>query len=587
MGLKSLYKIPARLCRIGNSAADYYRLYGLRSFLKLVAAEARKKYFHLAHSQADVYEHWVRGNEPSGKALRAQEEIDFKSKPLLTVVSIFPDGVKAAPFRKMFDSICAQTYAKWEFLYCSGAPADAGECGGKKINWVDKPEKLLSSASGDFIVFVPPYAALSKFSLFEIARRINDDSRLDFMYSDEDFIGEDSKRSNPVFKPEWSPDTLRSFDYINGFFGVEKKLLADVEPLKGGYKGPYDMVLRLTEKARNIERIPMVLFHVNAETQAALSSSRDEEEKAALAAHLSRAALRGSVRKGLVEHGHKVDYELGSSPLVSIVIPNRNHRGDLEKCVDSIITKSGYRNYEILIVENNSDEKDIFEYYEKIGAAANVRVIHWREKFNYSAINNFAAKESKGGVLLFLNNDTQVINGDWLERLLEFALRKDVGAVGAKLYYPDKTIQHAGIIMHAGGVASHCFRNYEGDADGYLGRLKMVQNLSAVTGACVMVRKEVFEEAGGFDESFPLTYNDVDLCLSLRKKGYLVVWTPYAELFHYEQKSRGTDLSFENKKNLFSEAEKLKRKWGAFIERDDPYYNPNLSQDECFTIKMN
>lgn len=586
MCLKNPHKLHVRLCSIINSAADYCRLYGLRALLRLIAVETRKKFLGLMHSEADTYGLWIRRNEPSNKELRNQEKFNFKSKPLVTIISFFPGGIKAGSFRKMVDSISAQTYGNWEFLFFS-SDAAASECIDKKIRGVDEPEKLMSLASGEFVLFMPPYATLSRFSLFELIRKINEESRIDFVYSDEDFMGADNKRSNPVFKPDWSPDTLKSYNYIGGFFAVRRNLLFDVDPFSGGYKGPYDLVLSLTEKAGIIARIPAVLVHVNGETEAVLNQDRDEEERAALAAHLSRTGLKGVIRDGLIEHTYKIDYDLEASPLVSIIIPNRNHRQDLEKCIDSIITKSSYKKYEILIIENNSDEKEIFDYYKEISAHDNVKVIHWPGSFNYSAINNFAVKESRGEALLFLNNDTQVINGDWLERLLEFVMRKDVGAVGAKLYYPDNTIQHAGIIMHGVGTAGHCFRNYEGTADGYMGRLKVVQNLSAVTGACVMVRREVFEAVGGFDESLPVTYNDVDLCLNLRKEGYLIVWTPHAELFHHEQKSRGADLSFQNKKRIFDEVEKLRKKWGPFLEREDPFYNPNLSSDEYFRIKIN
>ncbi len=303
-----------------------------------------------------------------------------------------------------------------------------------------------------------------------------------------------------------------------------------------------------------------------------------EAAKRALKNHLDRIGLKGQVRDGLFSGSYKIGYAIDYDYKVSIIIPNKDHKEDLERCINSILAKSTYKNYEIIIAENNSTEEETFKYYENLkNNHYNIFVLEWKNAFNYSAVNNFAAKHAKGEILLFLNNDTEVINENWLEEMIQYAQRKDVGAVGAKLYYPDDTIQHGGVILGIGAVADHAFRYMNKDSDGYFGRLKIVQNLSAVTGACLMMRKEVFSEVKGFDENYPIAYNDIDLCLKVRDKGYLVVWTPYAELYHYEFQTRGLDDNLEKQERVKKEIELFKRKWGKYLEKGDPYYNPNFT----------
>jgi len=303
--------------------------------------------------------------------------------------------------------------------------------------------------------------------------------------------------------------------------------------------------------------------------------------------HLKRTGLNGRVLRGLLENTFKAEYAIGNNPMVSIIIPNKDNVGDLKTCIGSIIEKSNYKNYEIFIVENGSMKRETFRFYKELGNQG-IKILNWEKPFNYSSINNFAARSANSEVLLFLNNDTEVINSDWLERMLEHAWRKEIGAVGAKLYYPDGTIQHAGVVIGIGGVAGHAFRGVDGEAYGYAGRLKIIQNVSAVTGACMMMRKGVFDEVGGFDEKYTVALNDVDLCLKIRKKGYLNVWTPYAELYHHELKTRGEDISPIKKKRWFKEVELFQRKWEHVLDEGDEYYNPNLTlEKEDFSINKN
>ena len=274
---------------------------------------------------------------------------------------------------------------------------------------------------------------------------------------------------------------------------------------------------------------------------------------------------------------YRVQYRLSDTLLISIIIPNQDHAVELEKCIGSISQKTTYPNFEIVIAENQSREQDTFKLYEQLKQDPRIRILTWEKPFNYSRVNNWAARQANGEVILFLNNDTQVINGDWLEQMLQFALRSDVGAVGAKLYYPDGTIQHGGVIIGIGGVAGHSHKYFPKDHPGYFGQLVFPRNVSAVTAACLMIRKHVFQEIDGFDEDYPLAFGDVDLCLRILQEGYLNVWTPYAELYHHESKTRGYDNSEENARRFQEDTDRFKKRWSTVLEQGDHYYNPNLT----------
>ena len=274
---------------------------------------------------------------------------------------------------------------------------------------------------------------------------------------------------------------------------------------------------------------------------------------------------------------YRTYYEISGNPKVTILIPNRDHGEDLARCIRSIQGKTTYENYEILVIENNSREKETFELYRELQENGEARVITWEHPFQYAALHNFAVKEARGDYLVFLNNDTEVISESWLEEMLGICQKPQVGAVGAKLFYPDGTIQHAGVILGLGGVAGHIYAGFPGDKDGYAARLVSVQDLSAVTGACMMTKKAVYQELGGMDERFAVAYNDVDYCLRLREAGYSVVFTPYAALYHYESKTRGYEDTLEKQKRLEKETEAFRKRWGELLKKGDPFYNPNLS----------
>ncbi len=511
----------------------------------------------------------------------------------------------------MIDSVLDQTYAGWELCLADGSDAEHAYVGEICDRYVKKDSRIryrkleknlgisentnacLNMASGDYIGLFDHDDLLHPYALFEYMNAICDRDA-DFLYSDEATFKETPEDAyNQHFKPDFSPDTLRSYNYICHFTVFSRALLEKAGGLfNKEYDGSqdYDMILRLTEKAQSIVHIPKVLYYWRAHKESTSADVGNKPyiitaAKAALAAHLDRLGLKGSVQDSSIASSYQIWYDIEGDPLVSIIIPNKDHIDDLSKCLDSIREKSTWKNWEAIIVENNSTDPATFEYYRTIEAEdKRIRVVTWEREFNYSAINNFGAQYARGEILLLLNNDIEVITNDWLEQMIMFAQRRDVGAVGAMLYYPDETIQHAGVIIGLGGIAGHSHKNYLRGTPGYAIRLTIAQNLSAVTGACLMIRKAVWDEVGGLDEGFQVAFNDVDLCLKIRDAGYLIVWTPYAELYHYESKSRGYEDTPEKERRFEGEKARFGSKWGQVLIEGDPYYNPNLTLDrEDFT----
>ena len=356
----------------------------------------------------------------------------------------------------------------------------------------------------------------------------------------------------------------------------------------------YDFVLRATEKAKNIVHIPKVLYHWRAhETSTSYNSSAKEyvymAGKRAIEEHFKRINIKAKVEI-LDEPGrYRVKYDVIGNPKISIIIPNKDSKSDLKKCIDSIL-KSSYQNYEIVIVENNSKTKEIFDYYDKIQKDNdNIKVVSIKiDKFNYSLINNFGVKNSKGEYIVLLNNDTKVLSNDWMEEMLGICQRDDVGIVGAKLLYPDFKVQHAGVVVGIGGVAGHVNVNIAENEEGYFSRANVINNFSAVTAACLMIKRSIFEKIDGLDENLQVAFNDIDLCMKVRKLKYLIVFTPYAKLMHYESKTRGSEDTPEKIKRFESEMDVFKSKWKDELDRGDPYYNINLRLDKVnFEINTN
>lgn len=505
--------------------------------------------------------------------------------------------------KAMIESVQAQTYKNWELCLADGSDSEHSFVGEICKKYADgdrriKYEKLernlgisentnacIRMATGEYIALFDHDDLLHPSALYEVMRAICEHGA-DFIYTDENTFSEEPRDAyNPHFKPDFSSDTLRSYNYICHLSAFSRELLDSVGYFRSEYDGSqdYDLILRLTEKAKKVFHIRKILYYWRAHKNSVAQDVGAKPytvtaAKKALAAHLERCGLKGEVLDSSVPTTYHIKYEIDGNPLISVIIPNKNHTDDLDICLKSLYEKSSYKNFEVIIVENNSTEKETFEYYEAIAQKhGNVKIVKWEGNFNYSAINNFGVNYAKGEFILLLNNDVEIINGSCLEEMLMFAQRKDVGAVGAKLYYSDDTVQHAGVILGLGGTAGHAHKHFGRSHPGYMARASIAQNLSACTAACLMMRRDVFDEVGGLDESFEVAFNDVDLCMKIRKKGYLVVFTPYAELYHYESKSRGNDSTPEKLERFRGEIDRFKEKWQKQLDDGDPYYNPNLT----------
>lgn len=528
----------------------------------------------------------------------AQFPKDIKFSVLVPLYNTPESFLKA-----MIESVQAQTYKNWELCLADGSDSEhsfVGEIckkyadGDKRIKY-EKLEKNLGisentnacikMATGEYIALFDHDDLLHPSALYEVMRAICEHGA-DFIYTDENTFSEEPRDAyNPHFKPDFSPDTLRSYNYICHLSVFSRELLDSVGYFRSEYDGSqdYDLILRLTEKAKKVFHIRKILYywraHKNSVAQdVAAKPYTVTAAKKALAAHLERCGLKGEVLDSSVPTTYHIKYEIDENPLISVIIPNKDHTDDLDICLKSLYEKSSYKNFEVIIVENNSTEKETFEYYEKIKQRyENLKVVIWTGIFNYSAINNFGVSYAKGEYILLLNNDVEIINGSCLEEMLMFAQRKDVGAVGAKLYYSDDTVQHAGVILGLGGTAGHAHKHFGRSHPGYAARASIAQNLTACTAACLMMRRDVFDEVGGLDESFEVAFNDVDLCMKIREKGYLIVFTPYAELYHYESKSRGNDDTPEKLERFHGEVRRFEMKWQKQLDDGDPYYNPNLT----------
>ena len=523
--------------------------------------------------------------------------------------------------KEMIDSVINQTYENWELCLADGSDSEhsyvgdicreyAGEDVRGRIVYrklaknggiAGNTNECLKLATGEYIGLFDHDDILHPSALYEYVKVINEQNA-DYVYCDETtFKNSDiNKMLTMHFKPDYAVDNLRANNYICHFSVFARKLLDGTELFRSKFDGSqdHDMILRLTDRAENVVHVPKLLYYWRSH-EGSVASGIDakpyvvEAAKGAVADHLRRHGFEHfqitSTRA--FETIFKIRYQIIGDPKISIVISNKDHMADLERCITSILEKSTYENYEIIVVENNSETKEIFDYYDKLKEYPNVKVVTYRGEggFNYSKVNNFGAKEAKGDYILLLNNDTQVITVNWIEELLMYAQREDVGAVGAKLYYENKTIQHAGVVLGLGAhrTAGHSHYGQHRENLGYMGRLCFAQNVSAVTGACLLVKRKVFEEVGGLDESFAISLNDVDLCLKIREKGLLNVFTPFAELYHFESISRGLDDQGEKAARYNEESERFRQKWKAVLEKGDPYYNPNFSLDRSdFALKV-
>lgn len=570
---------------------------------------------------------------PSEEQAKVERETQFTYMPKISIlVPLY--NTDETMLKEMIDSVLYQTYENWQLCLADGSDAAHAyveevcrkymEAEGERARIVyrrlERNEGISGNtnqcyklADGEYIGLFDHDDILHPSVLFEYVKAINEQGA-DYLYCDETTFqsGDINHMLTMHFKPDYAPDNLRANNYICHFSVFKRTLLEGTELFRSQFDGSqdHDMILRLTDRAKKVVHIPRLMYYWRCHP-ASVASNIGAKTYAIDAA-------RGAVADHLRSHGYdnfkitstrafetifKIRYEIIGNPKISIVIANKDHAEDLKRCISSIYEKSTYENWEIIVVENNSTEDSIWAYYKELtgkevkGQAnvlspdGKVRIVTYETtgSFNYSAVNNFGASFATGEYILLLNNDTEVITVNWLEELLMYAQRADVGAVGAKLYYPDKTIQHAGVVLALGAhrTAGHSHYKQPKANLGYMGRLCYAQNVSAVTGACLMVKRALFDEVGGLDEGFAISLNDVDFCLKLREKGYLNVFTPFAECFHYESISRGLDDQGEKAERYNRESEQFRAKWKDVLEAGDPYYNKNFSLDRSdFSLKI-
>ena len=567
-------------------------------------------------NERKAMKHYGTESFPSEEERKRQEETGFPNMVKISILTPLwntPENF----LRDMIGSVQKQTYGNWELCLADGsddAHAYVGEIcrelAGKderiRYRKLEKNEGIagntnqcLSMATGEYIGLFDHDDMLHPCVLFEYVKAINE-KNADYVYCDEATFknGDINQMITMHFKPDYAIDNLRANNYICHFSVFSRKLLDETELFRTKFDGSqdHDMILRLTDKAEHVVHVPKLLYYWRLHAGSVASGI----EAKPYAIESARGAVADHLRKHGFEHFtitstrafetiFKITYEIIGDPKISIIIPNKDHVEDLRRCVTSIIEKSTYDNYEIVIVENNSETKEIFSYYEELKNNPSIKIVTFKGAFNYSAVNNFGVGAATGDYVLLLNNDTQVITVNWLEELLMYAQREDVGAVGGKLYYADKTIQHAGVVIGLGAhrTAGHTHYRQKRENLGYMGRLCYAQDVSAVTGACLMVKKKLYEEAGGLDEGFAVSLNDVDFCLKLRQLGYLNVFTPFAELYHYESVSRGLDTDGEKAARYNEESARFREKWKVQLEAGDPYYNPNFTLDKSdFSLRV-
>ena len=549
------------------------------------------------------YARWIARHEPKPADLSRQRAMVFGRRPTISlIVPVYNTPIVF--LEAMIQSVLDQTYAHWELCVAdggSGNPAvretlERFAATDGRVRVATLPENrgiagntnaALDLAGGDYVAFLDHDDKLAPFALHEVVATLNSTPDADFVYSDEDKLDEGGRRVDPCFKPDWSPDTLRSHNYVCHLLTLRRDLVERIGGVRDGFDGAqdYDLVLRASENARRIVHIPKVLYHWRMHPQSTAASTDSkrylvESGRRALTEHLDRMRTPAQVVEGHIPGVYRVIYRLPSQPLVTVLIPNRDSVAMLSRCVDSI-RNSTYANVEIVVLENHSEQPDTERYYRRLVSDPRCRIVPWTKPFNYAAINNFGAAHARGDLLLFLNNDVEAINADWLERMVTHALRPEVGAVGAKLYYADDTVQHAGIVVGMGGVAGHVHLHFPRAAAGYMERLQVPHNCSAVTGACLLTRRDVFQESGGFDEGFVLAFNDVDLCLQIQALDYRVLWTPEAELYHFESKTRGYEDTPEKLARFRTEYRRFVAKWEKRLAGGDPYFNPNFRLDRA------
>ncbi len=594
---------------------------GLRAFLSKTRAYLKKnKIPVIAELMESDYDRWIRIHSLSEEKIQhiRRNISDFSYKPVISILMPVYN-VDQIWLEKAIDSVRSQLYQNWELCIVDDASPKphirktlekyAKKDKRIKVTYFAKNQGMsiayneaLRSAAGEFAGTLDHDDELTEDALYENVRLLNQNPHLDMIYSDEDKLDMQGKRCEPFFKPDYSPDLLLSMNYICHFTIFRRDILNVIGGFRAGYDGSqdYDLILRFTEKTSSdrIAHISKILYHWRKIPGSAAAATDAKNyayvsAKKALQDYMERNAIPGEVLDGHFTGSYRIRRKIAAPEKVSIIVPFRDQVHLLQNCIESILNKTDYPSYEILLVNNQSRESATLAYLDQIQQSENIRVIDYDREFDFSDMNNVAVTKAEGRYILMLNNDTEVISPEWLSAMVEHAQRKEVGAVGAKLLYPDNTIQHGGVVMGL-GIASHAFKHFPVLDNGYFGQASVIRNCCAVTAACLLMRKEVFEELGGLDkDNLKIAYSDVDLCLKAVQKGYLVVYTPYSLLYHHESVSRGDDNDEmlkekhpEKYQRVIKERQFMEEKWKGYIE-NDPYYNIHLTRrSDNFAIRL-
>ncbi|MCA5013084.1 MULTISPECIES: glycosyltransferase family 2 protein [unclassified Enterococcus] len=587
----------ARLMINVHKGISYLKRNGLKGTIQRVKIEKIRR--------QSSYPSWLERNEQFDFDQIKEEIAAFDYQPKISIaMPVY--NVEEKWLRRCIDSILIQDYTNWELCMADDASTDPKV---KELltEYQESDERIkvffrqknghiseatnsaLELATGEFVALLDNDDELPRIAFYEVVKALNENPELDLLYSDEDKIDMEGNRSDPSFKPDWSPDLLLGTNYISHLGVYRRTILEEIGGFRKGYEGSqdYDLVLRFTEKtsADRIKHIPKVLYHwrMLPTSTAVDQSTKGYAFEAGLKAvqdALLRRGIKGHAKHGRANGLYDVYYDIEIQELVSIIIPTKNGYNDVKRCVTSIIEKTTYKNYEIIIADNGSTDEKMKELYASFEETLQerFRVTTIDIPFNFSKINNIAAKDAKGKYLLFLNNDTEVINADWLTLMVSFGQLERVGCVGAKLLYPNNTIQHAGVILGLGGIAGHGHYGYPHGDLGYFGKLALNVDYLAVTAACLLMKKSDFDAVSGFDEDFTVAFNDVDLCLKVKELGRDNVWLHEAELYHFESQTRGYDDKGKKKKRFEQEKAMMEQKWAGLID-NDPFYNPNLTRE--------
>ena len=600
--------------RILKKSYARYKKHNFGGMLERLGREYKK--LHPYRIQRETSQHinylnWIKKNEKD-KMEYFSDKVLLHAPPLISIVMATYNTPKEY-LKQAIESVLMQTYPYWELCIADDASDDENTI--HTLKYFAKQNKkikikfrkvngkislasndALDMMNGKYVAFMDHDDMLAPNALFEVVKAIDKNPEIKLIYTDEDKIDEKNRRYDPHFKSDWNPDMFFSQNYISHLSVVETDLLKKIGFLRTGYEGAqdYDLLLRVIEKISSCEirHIDKILYHWRAiEGSTAFDpSEKPYTSKAGLLAlkdYFSRKYSEVKIVEGTAYNTYKVIYPIMDEPLVSLIIPTRDSYDILSRCIQSILDKTTYKNYEIIIVDNQTKDSRTLTYFDELRKAyQHIRIIRYDHPFNYAAINNFGVSHAFGEVVGLINNDIEVISKHWLTEMIQHALRPEIGAVGAKLYYDNNTIQHAGVIVGLGGVAGHSHKHFHREEYGYFSRLQIIQNLSAVTSACLLIRKKLYQEVGGMNEThLEVAFNDVDFCLEIGKKGYRNLWTPYAELYHLESVSRGAEDTEEKKMRFLKEIKYMQKKWGDRLLYD-PFYNVNLTLDhENFMIK--